>query len=383
MTSGPLAGVRVVELAGIGPGPFAAMLLAELGADVIKIDRPGGASFGAPWRYDLTNRGRPSVAVDLKHERGVDVVLDLVDRADVFLEGFRPGVVERLGLGPDVLLARRPSLVYGQMSGWGQRGPMAEQAGHDVTYLAATGVLSSLGPRERPAIPLNLLGDYAGGSLYLVVGVLAALHEAQRSGQGQVVEAAIVDGVAHLATAIHGLVAAGLWSDRRADNLLDGGTPFYDLYETRDGRFLAVAPLEAKFYDEFVRLLDPPQPLPDRTDVDRWPELRAAIAGRIATRTEQEWTATFANSEACVEAVVPLSEAHRHPHLAARETFVDRGGVRQPSPAPRFSRSRTQVGSAPPQPGADTRDALTAWGIGDVEQLIEAGVVWQVAGEDR
>jgi alpha-methylacyl-CoA racemase len=269
------------------------------------------------------------------------------------------------------------------MSGWGQAGPMARQAGHDVTYLAATGLLSSIGPRERPAVPLNLLGDYAAGSMYLVVGVLAALHEAQRSGHGQVVEAAIVDGAAHLATAIHGLAAAGLWSDRRADNLLDGGTPFYDVYETSDGEFMAVAPLEAKFYDEFVRLLAPPDPLPDRTDVDQWPALRAALAARIASRTQREWAETFAGSEACVEAVVPLSGAASHPHLVARGTFEERGGVVQPTPSPRFSRTPTTLSTPPPKPGADSREALQAWGISDVDRLIEVGVVHQEPGEDR
>jgi alpha-methylacyl-CoA racemase len=382
MTQGPLAGVRVVELAGIGPAPFAAMMLSELGADVIRVDRPGGVGFAVPWQYDLTNRGRPSVCVDLKSPEGVDVVRRLSDQADAFIEGMRPGVTERLGLGPADLLGRNPRLVYGRMTGWGQTGPAADRAGHDINYLAATGVLAAIGSKERPAIPANLLGDYAGGSLYLVIGILAALHEAASSGQGQVVDAAIVDGVSHLATAVHGLVAAGMWSADRGDNLLDGGTPFYDVYETRDGEFMAVGPLEPKFYDEFVRLLASSAPLPERTDVEQWPTLRALIAGRFAERTQAEWTATFVDSDACVEPVIRIGAAGKHPHLADRTTMIEHDGLLQPAPAPRFSRTTTQLGNGPERPGHSSREALLAWGISDVDRLIAGQVVVQTAEEE-
>ena len=286
MSPGPLTGVRVVELAGIGPAPFAAMMLAELGADVVKIDRPGGSGFAVPWQYDLTNRGRPSVCVDLKYAAGVDVVRRLVATADVFIEGMRPGVTERLGLGPDELLALRPQLVYGRMTGWGQDGPKAQQAGHDIGYLAASGVLAAIGPKERPAIPaeparrlrrrLAVPGHRRARRL-----ARSPRHPARARWSTRRSSTAST----HLSTALHGLVAAGLWSDRRADNLLDGGTPFYDVYETSDGEFMAVGPLEPKFYDEFVRLLDPDEPLPERTDVERWPA--AAAADRRSVRPTQ------------------------------------------------------------------------------------------------
>jgi alpha-methylacyl-CoA racemase len=376
MNGGPLAGVRVVELAGIGPVPFAGMLLAELGADVIRIDRPGGAGLELPPEQNLLNRGRPSVCLDLKHPDGAETVRRLVDSAGVLLEGFRPGVAERLGLGPDELLARRPPLVYGRMTGWGQDGPLAQRAGHDIDYIAAAGVLAAIGTRERPAIPLNLVGDFGGGALYLVVGVLAALWEARGSGRGQVVDAAIVDGAAHLSTLTCALLAAGRNQDGRQANLLDGGTPFYDVYETSDGKHMAVGALEPQFYKEFEGLLGG-EPLPDRSDARTWPELRRVIAARFSQRTQEEWTAHFSNSDACVAPVLTLTEAARHPQLAARATYVRRAGRLEPAPAPRFSRTGTALGRPPSRPGADTRDALQRWGIDDVDALLAEGVARQ------
>jgi alpha-methylacyl-CoA racemase len=387
MSGGPLTGVRVVELAGIGPVPFAGLLLAELGADVIRVERPGGGGLVMPPEHDLLNRGRPSVCVDLKHPDGVETVRRLAASADVFLEGFRPGVTERLGLGPDELLRRRPGLVYGRMTGWGQDGPFAERAGHDIDYIAVAGVLYAIGSEERPAIPLNVIGDFGGGALYLVVGVLAALWEARGSGLGQVVDAAIVDGVAHLSTLTCALLGAGMQQERRQANLLDGGAPYYDVYETGDGGHVAVGALEAQFYQEFERLLDPAEPLPDRTDPSAWPQLREAIATRFAQRSRDEWAAHFASSDACVAPVLPVTEAADHPQLAARSTYVRRAGRLEPSPAPRFSRTPTVLGSPPRMPGANTREALQRWGIDDVEELLAAGVVVQndapaASGED-
>ncbi|MFL9655452.1 CaiB/BaiF CoA transferase family protein [Streptomyces sp. PB17] len=363
-TEGPLAGVRVVELAGIGPGPFAAMLLADLGADVVRVDRPGGPGLGIDPAHDVTNRNKRSVVVDLKAADGPARVLDLAARADVLIEGYRPGVAERLGVGPRDCHARNPRLVYGRMTGWGQEGPLADRAGHDIGYIALTGTLGMIGgPDAPPAVPANLLGDYAGGSLYLVVGILAALHHARENGTGQVVDAAIVDGTAHLSTMIHGMLAAGSWQDRRGANLLDGGCPFYGTYETADGRYMAVGALEPQFYAEFMRLLGIPDLAPARDDPSRWPELRAAVAARFKSRTRDEWTAVFADSDACTAPVLSLREAPHHPHLAARATFTEHDGVTQPAPAPRFSATPTAVRTGPALPGAGTEAVVRDWGL--------------------
>ncbi|MFF0447975.1 CaiB/BaiF CoA transferase family protein [Streptomyces sp. NPDC004609] len=363
--NGPLGGVRVVELAGIGPGPFAAMMLADMGADVVRVDRPGGSGLAIDPAYDLTNRGKRSVLIDLKADGGSARVLDLVERADILIEGYRPGVAERLGVGPDACLARNPRLVYGRMTGWGQDGPLAERAGHDIAYIAVTGTLGMIGrPGEPPTVPANLVGDYAGGSLYLVIGVLAALQHARTDGgTGQVVDAAIVDGAAHLATMIHGMMAAGGWRDQRGANLLDGGCPFYGCYETSDGQYMAVGALEQQFYDEFVRLLGIGDEAPARKDFDRWDELRDAVAARFRTRTRAEWTAVFEGSDACVAPVLSLGEAPAHPHLAARSTFVGHGGITQPAPAPRFSATPTAVTSGPALPGADSAQVARDWEV--------------------
>jgi alpha-methylacyl-CoA racemase len=337
---GPLHGLTIVELGGIGPAPFAAMLLADLGADVVRVDGPGGEL-----RVDILDRGKRSVAADLKTETGRETVLSLLDRADALIEGFRPGVAERLGVGPGAALARNPRLVYGRMTGWGQHGPLAGTAGHDITYLAVSGALDAIGRSGGPPqVPLNLVGDFGGGSLYLVVGLLAALREASRTGRGQVVDAAIVDGVAHLSTLFHGLAAAGQWQAGRGTNLLDTGAPFYDVYPAADGRYLAVGALEPRFYAEFVRLLEPGDDLPDQYDRAGWPTLRARFAAAFARRTRPEWIEIFEGTDACVAPVLSFAEAAAHPHLVERGTLVTRDGVVRPAAAPRFG------GSGPDRP---------------------------------
>ncbi|MFJ4797635.1 CaiB/BaiF CoA transferase family protein [Kitasatospora purpeofusca] len=367
---GPLAGVRVVELAGIGPGPFAAMLLGDLGADVVRVDRPEPSPLGIEPVYDLANRNKRSVVVDLKAPGGPGRVLDLVARADLLIEGYRPGVAERLGVGPDACLARNPALVYGRMTGWGQYGPLAARAGHDLGYTAVAGVLGLVAPTAAaadpdgpPAVPANLLGDYAGGSLYLVVGLLAALHHARATGAGQVVDAAVVDGAAHLTAVLQGLLAAGRWQDRRGVNLLDGGAPFYAVYPAADGGHLAVGALEPQFYAEFARLLELGPDAPGQWDTDRWPELRARIAARFATRTRAAWEAVFVGSDACVEPVLTMRQAHAHEHLASRGTYVEVDGITQPAPAPRFSATPGALRRPPARPGADTAEVARDWGV--------------------
>jgi alpha-methylacyl-CoA racemase len=371
---GPLEGVKVVELAGIGPAPFACMLLAELGADVLRIDRPGGALSLTPPELDLVNRGRRSAALDLKQPAAVDVVRRLVERADVLIEGFRPGVAERLGLGPEECHALNPRLVYGRMTGWGQDGPLAQTAGHDIDYLALTGALHLIGRAGGPPqVPANLLGDFAGGSLYLVIGVLAALYDAQLTGRGQVVDAAIVDGSAHLTTMLLGALAAGTWRQERGTNLLDTGAPFYDVYETADGEHMSVGAIEPRFYAELVERLG--IDVPDRDDPAQWPELRKVLAETFRERTQAEWIAVFEGSDACVAPVLPL--AAEHPHLAARGTFVEHHGVRQAAPAPRFDRTPTSLGRPPARPGQHTREALADWGISDLDALFDSGAAVQ------
>jgi alpha-methylacyl-CoA racemase len=374
---GPLHGVRVVELAGIGPGPFAAMLLADLGADVVRVDRIGpGSPLAVDPRFDLLNRGKRSIAADLKQDRGRELVLALAGRADAVIEGYRPGVAERLGVGPAAALARNPRLVYGRMTGWGQQGPLATSAGHDITYLAVTGALHAIGRAGGPPqVPVNLLGDFAGGSLYLVVGLLAALREADRTGRGQVVDAAVTDGAAHLTTLLYGLSAAGLWRDERGVNLLDTGAPFYDVYPAADGRHLAVGALEPQFYAEFIRLLAPGDGLPGQYERERWPQLRARIAAAFATRTQREWVQIFEGTEACVAPVLSLAEAASHPQLASRGTFERRDGVVQPAAAPRFSGTPAGPAGPPALPGAHTREVLADWELGEPGDWLADGAV--------
>jgi alpha-methylacyl-CoA racemase len=375
---GPLSGVKVVELAGIGPAPFACMMLAELGAEVVRVERPGGGLAFGPPELELVNRGRRSIALDLKNPAAIDAVLQLVEQADVLVEGFRPGVAERLGLGPEQCQAINPKLVYGRMTGWGQDGPLAQTAGHDIDYLALSGALHLIGRAGGPPqVPANLLGDFAGGSLYLVVGVLAALVEARSSGQGQVVDAAIVDGAAHLTTMLLGALAAGNWKQERGTNLLDTGAPFYDVYETSDAKYLGVGAIEPQFYDELIRLLEISPP--DRSDLASWPELHKVLAETFAQRTQAEWTEVFDGSDACVSPVLPL--AGDHPHLVARGTFVEKDGVRQAAPAPRFSRTPSELGEPPARPGQHTRAALTDWGVTGIDELLATGAA--VQAEDR
>ncbi|GAB3262258.1 CaiB/BaiF CoA-transferase family protein [Alteromonas gracilis] len=375
--TGPLRGVKVVELAGIGPGPHACMLLADLGADVIRVDRPGGGLLGSG-PHDVLTRGRPSVALDLKHPDGVEAVLRLVETADVLIEGMRPGVTEKLGLGPEDCLARNPRLVYGRMTGWGQEGPLSRTAGHDMNYIALTGTLFGLGQDPgRPHFPQNLLGDFGGGSTYLVIGVLAALLEARLSGEGQVVDAAIVDGTSHLNAMGTAMLAAGMPGDRRVSGLLDGGMPYYDLYETADGRHMSVGPLEGQFWEEFRRLLPLPEDAPDRGDFARLGELREIIAARFKEQTMAQWTEVFDGTDACVAPILTVAEAAAHPHMAQRAAYVEREGLLQPAPAPRFSRTGATLGSGPSSAGADTREALAAWGLDDVEALLDSGAAAQ------
>jgi alpha-methylacyl-CoA racemase len=372
--TGPLKGIRVVELAGIGPGPHAAMMLADLGADVLRVERPGGAPSAGSRGTDLLTRGRPSIALDLKHPDAVATILDLVERADVLIEGMRPGTAERLGLGPEACHRRNPGLVYGRMTGWGQQGPLAHTAGHDMNYIGISGSLHGLGQTpSKPQFPSNLLGDFGGGSTYLVIGVLAALLESRTSGQGQVVDAAIVDGSAHLNAMLASLIAGGDWCEQRAANLLDGGVPFYDVYETADGRHMAVGALEPQFYEELVKGLGLAGELPDRYDVARHDELRRAIAGRFLERTQAEWRQVFEGTDACCTPILPMTEAAEHPHLKARGTYVARDGLLQPAPAPRFSRTEPSLTTGPSVPGGQTREALAAWGVADVDALIESG----------
>ncbi len=367
---GPLAGIKVVEIASIGPGPFAAMLLADLGAEVLRIDRAGGgvAPINLAPQHDLLNRGRRSVAVDLKHPDGAGVVLRLVERADALVEGFRPGVAERLGIGPAACRDRNPHLVYGRMTGWGQSGPLAHTAGHDIDYIAVAGALHPIGPAAAPVPPLNLIGDFGGGAMFLALGIVAALVERQRSGEGQVVDAAMVDGAAVLTTMFHGLRAAGGWTDDRAANLLDGGAPFYGVYETADGGHVAVGALEPQFFAELLEGLGiDPADVPAQYDRDGWPQLRAAFATAFRARTRAEWASLFADTDACVAPVLSLGEAPGHPHNAARETFLDLDGIVQPAPAPRFERTPAGQPGPPPRPGEHAAAALGDWGFSAAE----------------
>ncbi len=376
--TGPLQGIRVVEIAGIGPGPHACMILADLGADVIRVERPGGHRLSGGATMTL-NRGRPSVALDLKNPESVRTVLELVERADVVVEGMRPGVTERLGLGPEDCLRVNPRIVYGRMTGWGQTGPLAAAAGHDLNYIAITGALHLMGQTpDRPQFPSNLAGDFGGGSTYLVIGILAALLEARVSGQGQVVDAAIVDGTAHLNAMTAAFAASGGFKEERGANLLDGGVPFYDVYETADGKHMAVGALEPQFFDALVTLLGIKETCPGQAETDRYDEMRAVFVDTFKQGTQAEWVALLESTDACVAGIVPFSEAIHHPHLVARGTFVDHEGQVQPAPAPRFSRTEPTLGLAPSAAaGQHTRAALTAWGIDDVDGLIERGVAVQ------
>ncbi len=365
-SSGPLAGVKVIELAGIGPGPYCCMLLADAGAQVLRLERtyPGASEGEGPY-WDLLNRSRQSVGVDLKKPEAVDMVLDLVEGADVLVEGFRPGVAERMGLGPEQCHARNPKLVYGRMTGWGQDGPMGPAAGHDIDYIAIAGALWGLGRHDTPPVPpLNLVGDFGGGGMLLAFGISAALVSAARTGEGQVVDAAMVDGAASLMTMIYSFHQLGWWKEARGINILDTGAPFYEVYETSDGRYFAVGAIEAKFYAELLSCLGlDPADLPDQMDRDQWPAMKQQFAAIFKRRTRDEWTAVFDGTDACGAPVLSPFEAHRHPHNQARGTFVEVEGIVQPGPAPRFSRTPSAISKPPSRPGADTDAGLAAWGF--------------------
>jgi alpha-methylacyl-CoA racemase len=380
--TGPLAGVTVIEVASIGPGPFCSMVLADMGAEVVRIERLTAVAPDSDPPPDPLQRGRSaSIGVDLKHPEGPELLLRLVDGADVLVEGFRPGVMERLGVGPDVCLARNPGLVYGRITGWGQDGPLAERAGHDIDYLAVAGVLHPIGDADRPPPPpLNLVGDFGGGGMLLAFGIAAALFERERSGRGQVIDAAMTDGSSLLVSLMHGLRATGMWSDERAANLLDGGAPFYRSYETSDGRYMAVGAIEPQFYEALLAGLGlADEDLPGQYDRSAWPSLHERFADAFRSASRAEWTRRFAGTDACVAPVNDLGEAIEDPHMAARMSFVEVAGIAQPSPAPRFSRTAVPTPSAPRPPGADTETILRGLGMTDDEiaRLRIAGVIGQ------
>jgi len=378
MASGPLVGVKIVEFAGIGPGPFCGMLLADLGADVVRIDRAESAGRGHP---DLANRGKRSIAVDLKKPEGVEAALSLIEKADGLLEGFRPGVMERLGVGPDVALKRNPRLVYGRMTGWGQTGPWSQMAGHDIDYIALTGALHTMGRKdEPPAPPLNLVGDFGGGALYLAFGLLAGIIEAKSSGKGQVVDCAMIDGAASLMTMFFNMKAVGMWSAERDSNLLDGGAHFYDTYTCADGKWLAVGSIEPQFHAELVKGLGlPADTFGMYMDRAKWPEFSQRIADVVKTKTRDEWMKVFDGTDACVAPVLSMDEAPKHPHNAERKTFVEPFGVVQPNAAPRFSRTAGAVNGAPAMAGKHSTEVLESWGIAADrrERFLKAGAVAQ------
>jgi alpha-methylacyl-CoA racemase len=377
--SGPLAGIRVLEFAGIGPGPFAGMLLADLGADVVRLERPPSTmAAGREPRFDVMQRGKRSFGLDLRQPAGVELALELVATADAVIEGFRPGVMERLGVGPAECLARNPRLIFGRMTGWGQTGPLAVRAGHDINYVALSGALHAIGRSgETPVPPLNLVGDFGGGGLLLAFGILAALLESRESGSGQVVDAAMVDGAALLTTLFYGMAAEGRWSEQRGTNMLDSGAPFYEVYACADGGFVAVGAIEPQFYAELLRVMDLHEAeLPPESDQSAWPELKERFGSVFATRTRDEWIARAEGTDACITPVLSFGESPRHPHTMARDTFVEVGGVVQPAPAPRFSRTRAPTPLPPAGPGGGGRAALLDWGVpaGRLEELARAGV---------
>ena len=379
---GPLKGIRILELAGLGPAPYCCMLLSDLGAEVIRIDRVRPIDRGTldfDPSHDLLNRGRRSLAVNLKDPRGIDLVLRLVETSDALIEGFRPGVAERLGLGPEVCHERNARLVFGRMTGWGQDGPLAQAAGHDINYLALTGALHAIGLKGGPPVaPLNLVADFAGGALFLALGVVSAVLEASRSGRGQVVDAAMIDGASSLLTMVHGLLASGAWRDERGENLLDGGAPFYGVYETQDGRHVSIGSLEPQFYAELLQRLGlDAEQLPSQHDRTRWPELHRRFEEIFRSKTRDEWCELLEGTDVCFAPVLSLTEAPEHPQLARRRTFTEVSGVQQPAPAPRFDRTPAEIQGPPAHPGRDTDAVLTDLGlyVAEISALREAGVV--------
>ncbi len=377
---GPLSGLKILEFEAIGPGPFCGMMLADMGADVLLIDRPDDPRLGLGrerW-FDVMLRGRRSATLDLKTKNGVEAACELAGRADAIIEGFRPGVMERLGLGPDVLLARNPKLVYGRITGWGQDGPLSARAGHDINYIALTGVLHAIGRSGgAPVPPLNLVGDFGGGGMLLAFGIACALVEAQRSGKGQVVDAAMVDGASLLAAMFSGMMAAGRWSETRGENVLDTGAPWYDVYETKDGKYVSIGSIEPKFYEDLIfRLGLKNQNLPPQHDRKSWPALRKIFSEKFKEKTRDDWCKVFEGSDACFAPVLTFSEARAHPHNVVRATFMRSGKVDQPSPAPRFSRTPGAIRRVPPERGEGGKQALMDWGFSgsDLEKIKTLGL---------
>ncbi|MEE8581749.1 MAG: CaiB/BaiF CoA-transferase family protein [Myxococcota bacterium] len=378
---GPLKGIKIVEIAGIGPGPFAGMMLSDMGAEVLRVDRAAGAAAFLPGDppKDVLGRGRRSVAVDLKHPEGVETVLRLVETSDALIEGFRPGVMERLGLGPEVCLARNPRLVFGRMTGWGQEGPLSQAAGHDINYIALAGALAPIGRAgEAPVPPLNLVGDFGGGGMLLAFGVVCGIVERDRSGRGQVIDAAMVDGAAALMALMYGMRAMGHWSDERGTNLLDTGAHFYDVYETRDGKYISLGSIEPKFYAELVRLAGlEREDLPRQMERERWPEAKARLAEVFRSKTRDQWCAIMEGSDVCFAPVLDMGEAPKHPHNQQRGTFVEVAGVTQPAPTPRFSRTPPQIAGPPAVAGQHTDEVLRDFGFSaqEIEKLREAKAI--------
>lgn len=375
MASGPLSGLKIVEFAGIGPGPFCGMLLSDLGADVVRVDRKGGRG-GAP--SDVTSRGRRSIALDLKSPDAIEAVLKLLESADGLIEGFRPGVMERLGLGPDVVLTRNPKLVYGRMTGWGQFGPYAKAAGHDMNYIAITGALHAIGTEDKPVPPLNLVGDFGGGALYLAFGLLAGVISARETGKGQVIDCAMSDGAASLMAMFYGFKGAGIWQEKRRSNLLDGGAHFYDTYQCADGKWISIGSIEPQFYAlllEKTGITDPE--FANQMDRTAWPSLKAKLADVLKTKTQAEWCAIMDATDICFAPILDLDEAPKHAHNVARETFVTVEGVVQPAPAPRFSATPGAIQGPPPKIGAHNEEALADWGFtaAEVATLKEKGAL--------
>ena len=368
---GPLAGYKIVEIAGIGPTPLCCSLLADMGANVVRIDRKGPTGLGFEYageKADIRRRGRPSIAVDLKHPKGVETVLRLIESADALADPMRPGVMERLGLGPDVCLARNPRLIYGRMTGWGQTGPLANVAGHDINYISLSGVLHAIGTKERPVPPLNVIGDMGGGAMFLAMGLLAGMLEARKSGKGQVVDVAMTEGSAYLAMACFGLASSGHWKDERESNPLDGGAPFWRCYETKDGKHISIGAVEKKFWALLLETLElDPAALPDQLDEDGWPKIIAVFDAKFKEKTRDEWCEIMEGTDICFAPVLSFSEAPHHPHNKARGSFVEVDGIVQPGPAPRFSRTPSSVKGGPPVFGAQTEEALAAWGFSDAD----------------
>lgn len=368
---GPLKGVRIIELAGIGPGPFCCMLLADMGADVIRIDRLIRSDLGVPTppRLDLLNRNKRSVAIDLKSQRGIQTVLKLIGESDILIEGFRPGVTEKLGLGPEDCWRINPRLVYGRMTGWGQEGPLSQAAGHDLNFIALAGALHAIGRKgQPPSVPLNLIGDFGSGALYLAMGVLAALIEARVSNKGQVVDATMIDGVASLMTMFYSFKQMNAWTNERGTNLLDSGAPFYDVYETKDGKYISVAAIEKRFYLEMLELTGlKDEPLPGQNDRTKWDELRVRFSEVFKTRTRDEWCQILEGSDACFAPVLDMDECTDHPHIKSRNMFVKIDGVLNPAPAPRFGRTVSEFRYLPPSPGEHSITVLSEWGFSEDE----------------